>query len=176
MVSAAHGAGGVVATGSCLTHRRPAPAPNMGRRVPKPRNKPGPSSPLVTAWATRRNEAGQTAAQFPPPLPAGETPGNRDGARARGSGKSRGARKQLPNHSFKRVFGGAWPQLWGAQRPAPSGHPPPWPPEVGKGTPMQPHPQTGTSPELPQRPSGSRWSRHRSRAPVPRRDVARVHT
>lgn len=49
----------------CLMQRHPAPAPDMGRKVPKPWNKMGLTSPLIIAQATRRSEAEQTAAQLP---------------------------------------------------------------------------------------------------------------
>lgn len=77
-----------------------------------------PTSPLITARATKRSEANQSVTQLPPPLPAGKTqaPGLcQDG----GHGKSQGERKQPPNCSLHRVCGRAQfylraqPQLWG---------------------------------------------------------------
>lgn len=84
-----------MATGMCLMQRHRAPTPNMGKRVPKPCNKLGPTSPQIIARLTRSKDE-QTA------LPAGET-GHRDRAGARGSMKSWGARKQLPKSYFNRV-------------------------------------------------------------------------
>lgn len=61
--------------GCVLCRDTPSSAQNMGRRVSKPATMPHPTSPLITARATKRSEANQTATQLPPPLPAGKTLG-----------------------------------------------------------------------------------------------------
>lgn len=48
-----------------VAQRHPTPASNMGERMPKPCIKPGPTSPLIIAQATKRSEGEQTAAQLP---------------------------------------------------------------------------------------------------------------
>lgn len=61
--------------GCVLYGDTPSSAQNIGKRVPKPTNMPHPTSPLITARATKTSKANQTVAQLPPPFPAGKTLG-----------------------------------------------------------------------------------------------------